>query len=98
MKKRYMFTLTESNVVRLQALLKQGKLPPATMSFAIDTFVEGMVRELEEALKRGRFTASDYVHSIGRQLELIENIERSELNDPNRKTSPGRPKAAKRGN
>jgi len=78
MKKRYMFTLTESNVTKLQGYLKRGNLPPSTLSFAVDEFLAGMGKMFDIAVPKGKFTVVDYFNLMGEQMELIQEDEKKE--------------------
>lgn len=70
-KKRVMVTLTEASVTRFQELCREGNLPSATMSHAIDDFIKEMVGMFEHVKKTGKLTIADIFRQMATQMELI---------------------------
>lgn len=98
-KKRYMVTLTPSNVERFQSLRKQLGMPPSTMSCACDDAIDTISNTFQAALNKGSLDLSDLFKVMGQQLELleVEDKQRKEKkNVPVKKsnTVPNRKKSA----
>lgn len=74
-KSRFTFTLTTENVRTFQKLMKQGNLPPATLSNAVDDFIRDMNKVITKAMAQGSFSLKDMFHLMGDQLELLQNEE-----------------------
>lgn len=102
-KKRYMFTLTEAQMERTQALMKELKLPAAMLSSLLDEAVGLFEKQLTTLKNTGGFTMRDLFSMVGEQMESLEE-ETTKINegrktsDKNRKEAPGRSKIAKRAN
>jgi hypothetical protein len=72
MKKRHTLTLTEEHVVKFQEFCKEARLPPATLSNAVDDFIKEMVEMFDKVKATGKLTIRDIFELMGKQIELIQ--------------------------
>lgn len=84
-KKRYLVSLTVSNVERFQSLCRDIGLPPGTMSNACDDIIRDLCDVFQEAKDTGKMSINDIFRLMGKQMELLMEEERKEKEDAGQK-------------
>lgn len=72
-KRRYSLTLTPARVDRFQNICKRLKLPPSTMSNALDDLLDGLADTLQAAADKG---ITGIVSLMENQMDLLHEEER----------------------
>lgn len=71
-KRRYMVTLTQSNVERFQSLCKDIGLPVRTMSNACDDIIRNLCDQFQIVKEQGQISVSQLLTLMGGQMDLLE--------------------------
>jgi hypothetical protein len=78
MQKRYQVSLTEENVQRFRAIAEKLRMPKLrAMSNVLDDSLRQIVESMEKFVEKGNPTLADLFKEIGRQMEGIEEEEKS---------------------
>lgn len=85
-KKRISITFTEANVERFQKLTKKMGLA-LTLSNLCDQAVESTTNELQILFDKGTIKMSDIFNLIGRQMDLIQEDNKTERSKKDEKAT-----------
>jgi len=81
-KRRYAITLTVEHVNRFRKLSEHLGMPPSTLSRALDEFLDGLTKSMEEFRERhassGKLTLGDLFEVVGQQLNEKEETTHDE--------------------
>lgn len=90
-KRRYTVTLTPARVDRFHELAKSLGVPPSAMSSAFDDFLIDIAGIMQIWKDEGKIEVKTLKKLMGKQLELIEGMERSQPDERQKRNTVPRP-------
>jgi N-methylhydantoinase A/oxoprolinase/acetone carboxylase beta subunit len=67
--KRYQLSLTEENVKQFRELSGKIGMPDRFLSTSVDAYIGEMVKMMDKALAKGKFTVSDMFFQMGESIK-----------------------------